>query len=51
MKREDEFANDPPFHWNVSAAEDKRGHRIVHGDKELMERFGRNDLCPCPLLR
>jgi uncharacterized protein YecA (UPF0149 family) len=25
----------------------KRGVRIVHGDKELAERLGRNDLCPC----
>lgn len=25
----------------------KRGSRIVHGDKELEERLGRNDLCPC----
>jgi uncharacterized protein YecA (UPF0149 family) len=21
--------------------------QIVHGDKELMEKLGRNDLCPC----
>jgi hypothetical protein len=21
--------------------------RIVHGHKELMEKLGRNDLCPC----
>ncbi len=35
----------------VSAAEDKRGHRIVRGDKELIEKLGRNDLCPCLLLR
>jgi SEC-C motif len=21
--------------------------RIVHGDKELAEKLGRNDLCPC----
>jgi uncharacterized protein YecA (UPF0149 family) len=21
--------------------------RIVHGDKELIEKLGRNDLCPC----
>ncbi len=21
--------------------------RIVHGNKELSEKFGRNDLCPC----
>ncbi|HMC88273.1 MAG TPA: SEC-C metal-binding domain-containing protein [Gemmataceae bacterium] len=25
----------------------KRGMRIVHGDKELVEKVGRNDLCPC----
>lgn len=25
----------------------KRGVRIVHGDKELAEKLGRNDLCPC----
>ncbi|HEV3051335.1 MAG TPA: SEC-C metal-binding domain-containing protein, partial [Longimicrobium sp.] len=25
----------------------KRGLRIVHGDKELLEKLGRNDLCPC----
>jgi hypothetical protein len=25
----------------------KRGHRFVHGDKELTEKLGRNDLCPC----
>jgi SEC-C motif len=25
----------------------KRGRRIVHGDKELQEKLGRNDLCPC----
>ena len=25
----------------------KRGLRIVHGDKELYEKLGRNDLCPC----
>ena len=25
----------------------KRGFRVVHGDKELMEKLGRNDLCPC----
>jgi hypothetical protein len=21
--------------------------RVVHGDKELLEKLGRNDLCPC----
>jgi hypothetical protein len=25
----------------------KRGMRIVHGGKELYEKLGRNDLCPC----
>jgi uncharacterized protein YecA (UPF0149 family) len=25
----------------------KRGERIVHGDKELIEKLGRRDPCPC----
>ncbi|MEM6673571.1 MAG: SEC-C metal-binding domain-containing protein [Planctomycetota bacterium] len=25
----------------------KRGHRVIGGDKELDEKLGRNDLCPC----
>ncbi|WP_276328159.1 SEC-C metal-binding domain-containing protein [Bradyrhizobium erythrophlei] len=25
----------------------KRGRRVVHGDVELTEKLGRNDLCPC----
>ncbi|RZA35911.1 MAG: hypothetical protein EOP92_08085 [Lysobacteraceae bacterium] len=25
----------------------KRGDRIVHGDKMLIEKLGRNDPCPC----
>jgi uncharacterized protein YecA (UPF0149 family) len=25
----------------------KRGNRVVHGDVELSEKLGRNDLCPC----
>ena len=25
----------------------KRALRVVHGDKELVEKLGRNDLCPC----
>jgi uncharacterized protein YecA (UPF0149 family) len=25
----------------------KRGDQIVHGDKELSEKLGRNDPCPC----
>jgi hypothetical protein len=24
-----------------------RGDRMVHGDKELLEKLGRNDPCPC----
>jgi uncharacterized protein YecA (UPF0149 family) len=24
-----------------------RGDRVVHGDKHLQEKLGRNDLCPC----
>jgi SEC-C motif len=30
-----------------SEARVKRGDRVVHGDVELIERLGRNDLCPC----
>jgi hypothetical protein len=30
-----------------SEAHVKRGRRIVHGDVELTEKLGRNDLCPC----
>jgi len=25
----------------------KRGYRVVGEDKELVEKLGRNDLCPC----
>jgi len=25
----------------------KKGVQIVHGDKQLFEKLGRNDLCPC----
>jgi uncharacterized protein YchJ len=25
----------------------KRGDRVVHGDKELLEKLGRNDPCIC----
>ena len=25
----------------------KRGFRVVHAEKELIEKLGRNDLCPC----
>jgi hypothetical protein len=29
----------------------KRGVQIVHGDKQLTEKLGRNDLCPCGSMR
>ena len=25
----------------------KRGQRVVHGNKELVEKLGKDDLCPC----
>ena len=25
----------------------KRGEQVVHGEKLLEEKLGRNDLCPC----
>jgi uncharacterized protein YecA (UPF0149 family) len=25
----------------------KRGYRVVHENKELVEKLGRNDPCPC----
>jgi uncharacterized protein YecA (UPF0149 family) len=25
----------------------RKGLRLVHGNKELREKLGRNDLCPC----
>lgn len=31
----------------ASETQVKRGERFVHGDKELTEKLGRNDLCPC----
>ena len=30
-----------------SEARVKRGDRVVNGDKELLEKLGRNDPCPC----
>jgi len=30
-----------------SESQVKRGVRIVHGNKELFKKLGRNDLCPC----
>jgi uncharacterized protein YecA (UPF0149 family) len=29
----------------------RRGARVVHGDKELLEKLGREDLCPCGSMR
>jgi uncharacterized protein YecA (UPF0149 family) len=29
----------------------KRGAQIVHGDKQLTEKLGRNDSCPCGSMR
>ena len=26
-----------------------RGRRVVHSDVELIEKLGRNELCPCDL--
>ena len=31
----------------ASETQVRRGDRVVHGDKELIEKLGRNDLCPC----
>ena len=31
----------------LSESQVKRGVRVVHGHKELSEKLGRNDLCPC----
>ena len=30
-----------------SESQVKRGLRIIHGGKELVEKLGRDDLCPC----
>jgi uncharacterized protein YecA (UPF0149 family) len=30
-----------------SESQVKRGTRVVHGEKELIEKLGRNDPCPC----
>ena len=30
-----------------SEARVQRGNRVVHGEKELIEKLGRNDPCPC----
>ena len=30
-----------------SESQVKKGDRVVHGDKDLIEKLGRNDPCPC----
>ena len=34
-------------HGFPSETQVKRGYRVVHGDKVLVEKLGRNDPCPC----
>jgi len=34
-------------HGFPSEAHVRRGRRIVHGEKELLEKLGRRDRCPC----
>jgi uncharacterized protein YchJ len=29
----------------------KRGVQVVHGNKQLMEKLGRNDPCPCGFMK
>jgi hypothetical protein len=48
------FTNPSPFERSSkrrkgfpSESRVKRGHRIVNGHKELIEKLGRKDLCPC----
>jgi lysophospholipase L1-like esterase len=36
-----------PVAITATASHVKRGDRVVHGEKELSEKLGRNDLCPC----
>jgi uncharacterized protein YecA (UPF0149 family) len=55
MRQEQHFEQLPFFFETMSKrrkgfpseTQVKRGVRIVHGDKELAEKLGRNDLCPC----
>ena len=50
------FDQESPFFFEItskrrkgfpSETRVKRGLRVVHGDKELHEKLGRNDPCPC----
>ena len=54
MANHDDYTDQPLFEITSkrrkgfpSETQVKKGPRIVHGDKELREKLGRNDLCPC----
>lgn len=54
MRNHDHYQDQPAFEITSkrrkgfpSETQVKRGDRVVHGDKELFEKLGRNDLCPC----
>ena len=54
MALQNEYREEPTFEITSkrrkgfpSETRVKCGQRIVHGGKELFEKLGRNDLCPC----
>lgn len=54
MANQDQFAAEPTFEITSkrrkgfpSETRVMKGLRVVHGTKELTEKLGRNDLCPC----
>ena len=54
MANHDDYTDQPLFETTSkrrkgfpSETQVKKGLRIVHGEKELVEKLGRNDLCPC----
>jgi hypothetical protein len=54
MAHHDEDQEEPMFEITskrrkgfTSESRVKRGKQIVHGEKELIEKLGRNDPCPC----
>lgn len=54
MANHDQFAAEPTFEIASkrrkgfpSETRVEKGWRVVHGTKELTEKLGRNDLCPC----
>jgi uncharacterized protein YecA (UPF0149 family) len=58
MAHNDEHAEDSTFEITSkrrkgfpSETRVKRGVQVVHGDKQLAEKLGRNDLCPCGSMR